>query len=269
MIIPQNLYGIIGWPLGHSLSPLLHNTAFQTLGLPCAYFSWPIPPDRLANFIQAFKLLKIMGCSITIPHKIAILPLLDSISEPAKQAGAVNTLVWRNNGLHGENTDIAGFLAPLKNIAVEKMNILLLGAGGAARAVAVGLFLRHCKNVIVTSPGDKRQFPLAEEFGFEAIPWNQREQRDCNFIINATPMGMSGKLMDECPYNFTAAPGSIAYDLVYNPLETKFLETAANHGWTTISGLEMFYWQADAQFRLWTGLELPETSRQALENALK
>lgn len=271
MIIPKKLFGIIGWPIGHSLSPLVHNAAFQELELPCAYFAWQIPPDGLSGFIQATRLLEIMGCSVTIPHKITVIPMLDSLAEPARICGAVNTIVWRDGGLHGENTDIAGFMAPLKDIRVEEMEILLLGAGGAAHAAAAGLFLRHCEKVQITSPGNVRQFQLAEKFGFKAIAWDDRYKHEAALVINATPIGMTGKLAGKTPYDFARQPpgGSIAYDLVYNPLETRFLAEAAAKGLKTISGLEMFYWQADAQFRLWTGLTLPEKSRKILETALE
>lgn len=269
--MPQSLYGVTGWPLGQTLSPLIHNTGFQTLGLPGVYMAWPVPPEGLKTFLDGMRLLGIQGCSVTIPHKIAVLEYLDSVSEQASMAGAVNTLFWRDGELCGENTDVAGFMAPLEDIGIELMDILVLGAGGAAHAAAAGLRLAGCRNVRVTSPGNQRQFPLAERFAFTPVHWQDRHARPAELVINATPMGMTGRLLNESPYDFAKAPlagKGWAYDLVYNPLRTRFLAEAEAAGRRTISGLEMFLGQGNAQFRLWTGHNLPAASRIALNTAL-
>ena len=133
------LYGVTGWPLGQSLSPLLHNTGFQALRLPAAYARWEVPPEKLPAFVESVRLLHIRGCSVTIPHKVALTPLLDAVSPLARQVGAVNTLYWQDDALCGHNTDVAGFLAPLAGLPLDRGDALLLGAGGAARAVAAGL----------------------------------------------------------------------------------------------------------------------------------
>lgn len=271
-LIPQDLYGVIGWPLSQSLSPLLHNTAFQALSLPSAYMAWPLPPEQLADFVENMTLYKAHGLSVTIPHKQAIMPFLKKISEGAKLAGAVNTLYWDNGQLCGDNTDVTGFLAPLGHLPLEEMDILLLGAGGAAHAVCAGLKLRHCSQVIVTSPGNKRQYDLAQRFGFQALPWDKRQEPKAQLIINATPSGMHGHEEAETPYDFAigpAAAGAMAYDLVYNPLQTRFLREAAAAGCRCISGLAMFLEQGAAQFRLWTGKDMPAEAKAAVEQALR
>ena len=111
--IPSSLYGVIGWPLAQSLSPLLHNTAFQALGIPAAYMLWELPPEKLPRFVDSMRLLGIRGCSVTLPHKVEILPLLDHRSERVELMGAANTLYWRDDRLCGENTDVTGFMHPL------------------------------------------------------------------------------------------------------------------------------------------------------------
>lgn len=337
--IPRALYGVIGCPLGHSLSPLLHNTGFQTLHIPAVYLRWQVRPEQLRDFVNAMRLLGIGGCSVTIPHKQAVMPLLDVISEQATLAGAVNTLSWRKAAepddasvtggvcddrppdgesargdvLCGENTDVAGFLAPLcaaENTAhpsgtpgargsaatasaatgddagpvaalfsprlppgfcLERASVLLLGAGGAAHAAAAGLRLRGCRAVWVCTPGDARHRPLAERFGFTPLAWAERHSVPADLVINATPLGMTGRFVAESPYDFALAPasaGAVAYDIVYTPVRTRFLREAARAGRACVNGAAMFLGQADAQFRIWTGRGLPLEAKIALASAL-
>jgi len=268
--LPTRLYGVLGWPLAQSLSPLLHNCGFQTLGIPSVYLRWEVPPQKLPAFMDSVRLLPISGCSITIPHKVSIMPLLDRIDETARLAGAVNTLFWEGETLCGSNTDVAGFLAPLEGMELTDAPILLLGAGGAARAIAAGLRLRGCRTVHVCTPSDTSHLPLAEEFGLTPLCWEQRYSMAARLVINATPLGMRGKHEDESPYDFSRAPcpNGLAYDIVYNPLETRFLREARATGRRCIGGHEMFYAQGDAQFRLWTGQPLPPAAQEALNNAL-
>ena len=270
--LPQELYGVIGWPLAQSLSPLVHNTGFRVLGIPAVYLRWEIPPERLGTFMDAVRLLPIRGCSVTIPHKQAIMPFLDVVSEAATLAGAANTLSWKDDALCGDNTDVAGFLAPLGSVPLERMDALLLGAGGAAHAVAAALRLRGCRQVRICTPGNNRHLELAERFGFTPVPWDERYAAPAGLVINATPLGMRGKHEGETPYDFALAPqvaDGIAYDIVYNPAETRFLREGAAAGRRCIDGVAMFFGQADAQFRIWTGQSLPEEAREALVAALK
>ena len=269
--IPQKLYGIIGSPLAQTLSPLIHNSGFQALGIPAAYFKWEISPDKLDNFMDALKILPIDGCSVTIPHKKAIMRYLDGASEMAAFAGAANTVFWREKELYGENTDMSGFLKPLENMDLAHADALILGAGGAAMAVAAALKIKGCQKARVASRSGYSQRELAERFNFQAIEWRDRYEKPASLIINCTPLGMKGKYEDETPYDFAMAEideSAVAYDLVYNPPETRFLREARQHGLASVSGLEMFYFQADEQFRLWTGRQLPRVSREKLCDAL-
>lgn len=272
VFMPKKLYGVLGWPLGHSLSPLIHNTGFQRLGLPGIYMKWEVRPADLAAFATSVRVLPISGCSVTIPHKIEIMPLLDRLEKTAELAGAVNTIFWRDGELCGENTDVAGFLCPLASLPLENLDIILLGAGGAAAAAAAGLSMRGCRSARICTPGNRRQIDLARRFGFEPIAWEERYSRAADLIVNATPLGMAGEHASESPYDFekrpTDPPG-IAYDIVYNPLRTVFLSRAAARGWRIISGEKMFFGQADAQFRRWTGQPLPAAARLALGQALQ
>ena len=276
------LYGVTGWPLGQSLSPLLHNTGFAALGINALYMKWEVPPHKLPAFVESVRLLNIRGCSVTIPHKVELLPLLDEVSPLAMRVGAANTIYWQGDRLCGENTDVAGFMAPLAGVPLAGADILLLGAGGAARAVAAGLVspAPHDRpaHIYVATPSDKSHLPLAEEFGLTPLLWHDRHEPAPLLVINTTPLGMRGKAEQDTPYNFSLAkplaPASdanatpLAYDIVYSPLETRFLREARAAGRRCISGLEMFFGQGDAQFRLWTGQGLPPESRHALEAAL-
>ena len=274
------LYGVTGWPLSQSLSPLLHNTGFAALGINALYMKWEVPPEKLPAFVESVRLLNIRGCSVTIPHKVGLLPLLDEVSPLAQRVGAANTIYWKGESLCGENTDVAGFMAPLAGVPLAGADVLLLGAGGAARAVAAGLVApaphERPARVFVATPSDKSHLPLAEEFGLTPLLWHDRHEPAPLLVINTTPLGMRGKAEDDTPYDFSlAAPcapagntATLAYDIVYNPLETRFLREARAAGRRCISGLEMFFGQGDAQFRLWTGQGLPPESRRALETAL-
>ena len=276
------LYGVTGWPLSQSLSPLLHNTGFAALGINALYLKWEVPPQKLPTFVESVRLLNIRGCSVTIPHKVELLPLLDEVSPLARSVGAANTIYWKGESLCGENTDVAGFMAPLGNEPLAGADVLLLGAGGAARAVAAGLVTTAPHNrparVFVATPSNKSHLPLADEFGLTPLLWQDRHEPVSMLVINTTPLGMRGKAEQETPYDFSQAtplaPANdahatpLAYDIVYNPLETRFLREARAAGRRCISGLEMFFGQGDAQFRLWTGQGLPPESRRALETAL-
>jgi|GEM_PF-230871 len=232
--IPASLYGVIGWPLAQSLSPLLHNTAFQALGIPAAYMLWELPPEKLPQFVDSMRLLGIRGCSVTLPHKVEILPLLDHRSERVELMGAANTLYWRDGRLCGENTDVTGFMHPLLERGLDPATpVLVLGAGGAARAVVCGLWLHGCRRIFVTTPSDRSHAPLVERFGVTAVPWAERHDVAASLLVNTTPLGMHGKAEDRSPYDFDRAPAPadggvpVAYDIVYNPLCTLFLRRPA------------------------------------------
>jgi len=267
--IPERLFGIIGHPLGHTLSPLVHNWGFARLGVKAAYMAFPTPPERLADLVAAVRALPVSGLSVTIPHKEGVMPLVDEITEQARLAGAVNTLFWKNGKLVGDNTDVDGFLAPLAARPRPK-SALVLGAGGAAKAVMAGLGMLGVKEVTVTNRHAERAEALARTFGAQPLDWEKRLEARADLVVNTTPLGMSGQDQARSPYTGHAwTPDQTAYDLVYNPARTTFLDEAQKAGAATIGGLEMFVGQAAKQFRLWTGKELPQDQaadlvRQAL-----
>ncbi|MDR1776930.1 MAG: shikimate dehydrogenase [Desulfovibrio sp.] len=274
--IPTALYGVVGWPLGQTLSPLLHNTAFQALGLPAVYLRWPIPPGGLPGFLESVRLLDIRGASVTIPHKIALLSLLDEVTEQAGLTGAVNTIYHDGAKVCGENTDVTGFLAPLADIDAPNADALLLGSGGAAHAAAAGLTLRRFRRVFIATPSDKNHLEPARRFSCTPVLWRERHDVPVDIVVNATPLGMCGAHENETPLDFkkfarpregSARPLTV-YDMVYNPLETRFLREARLAGHNCISGLSMFLGQGAAQFRIWTGEELPPAAFEALRTRL-
>ena len=275
--LPRALYAVTGWPLSQSLSPLIHNTGFQTLGIPAAYLAFPIAPRELEHFVQTVRMLHMGGVSVTIPHKETVIPLLDGITDRARQVGAVNTLFWtdaeHDQELWGDNTDIAGFLAPLTAMRMDfaAQTALVLGAGGAARAVVGGLALSGCRHIHITTPSNKSHLPLVQQFSATPVNWEDRHSVEATLVINTTPLGMHGSHEDESPWDFAKGalpPQAVAYDIVYNPLETRFLREARAHGLASITGREMFFAQGNAQFRLWTGMDLPDAARRALDHAL-
>lgn len=272
MTAPQKkLYGIIGHPLGHTMSPALHNSGFNMFSLQSVYMAFPTPPEKLADFMESFRSLPMYGASVTIPHKEAVMEYVDKITPRATTVGAVNTLYWEDDTLVGDNTDVLGFMAPLKGKRNTFKKALVLGAGGAAKAVLAGLQELGVSDITICNRTAQRAESLATLFNINAVAWDDRGSVDADLVINTTPMGMSGELVDETPYAAEMFQESgVAYDLVYNPLETTFLRTAKEAGWETIDGLHMFAAQGAEQFRLWTGKTIPhEHIRKLVSNLLR
>jgi len=270
----RRLFGIIGLPLSHSLSPLLHNSAFDQLQIPAVMLPWEILPEKLPQFIEAMRLLGIEGACVTIPHKEAVLPLLDELSPEARLMGSVNLIYRRGELLCGDNTDISGFVAPLKNEPnPAARRALILGAGGAARAVAAGLKSLGLEDLTISNRNPERAESLAETFGLKVVDWDDRRDVAADLIVNTTPLGLRGQLEEGTPYEaewfFSGGPQGLAYDVIYNPLTTRFLKEAEEAGWRSIGGLEMFLGQADRQFFTWTGQRLPQAAKQAVREHLE
>lgn len=259
VFIPRELYGIIGLPLDHSLSPLTHNWGFQNLGLDAVYLRWPLDPAQLADFVLAARTLPISGLSVTIPHKRSVLPLLDGCTDHAMRVGAINTAYWQKGLLWGENTDVQGFLSPLTPERWRSLDsVLVLGNGGAARAALVGLTDMDVRSVTVSGRSPERSAALAGEFGARHLAWEKRTDWRGDLLVNATPLGMAGAFEAMSPWPDVSLAGiKLIYDLVYNPLETKLILQGKAQGVPTLSGLEMFLGQACAQFFLWTKRSLP------------
>jgi shikimate dehydrogenase len=267
---PEKVCGIIGHPLGHSLSPALHNWAFTRAGLPMVYMRWDLAPEGLAEVMAAARRLPIWGLSVTIPHKEVVGAHLDAVSPTAREAGAVNTCFWRKGKFLGENTDVEGFVSPLKALSAEFDAAMVLGAGGAARAVLAGLKSLGVTDVRLCNRNPERARRLGEEFGVHVVDWEQRTDIGTDLVVNATPLGMRGDQENATAMPADAwKPSAVAYDLVYNPLETRFLTEAGQAGCRTVDGLEMFLGQGAAQFRLWTGKEMDrDAARTLLESLL-
>lgn len=264
-LLPSRLFGIIGHPLGHSLSPLLHNWGFGHFGVPGVYMAWPVAPGRVADFMTAVRVLGIEGVSVTIPHKAAVMERVDGMTDRARAVGAVNTLFWQDGKLWGENTDVAGFVAPLRDMGGLPDVALVLGGGGAARAAVAGLRELGVPGIFVSNRTAVRAEALARDFGVEWVPWEARAERAGGLVVNATPLGMLGDNVGRSPMPAGGVgQGAVAYDLVYNPHDTVFLRDAAAAGARVVPGLEMFFGQAVAQFRLWTGHTLPREQGMAL-----
>lgn len=279
---PFKIYGVVGFPLGHSMSPRLHTTAFQLLGLPGVLVPWSLEPEKLGAFMEAFRLLEIQGACVTIPHKRAVIALADQVSDLARAAGAANLLYWREGRLWADNTDVPGFLAPLRQPAgpfnpttaasldrplSAESSALILGAGGAARAVAVGLKSLGLTDIVVTDIAPAVAEDLAADFGLRACPWDGRREVRADLLVNVTPLGMLGRLEDQTPFPAQWLAGrrpGLAYDIVYSPFETRFLKEAKAAGWLTVNGLPMFLEQADHQFQAWTGQSLPDGAKEAV-----
>ncbi|WP_460138847.1 shikimate dehydrogenase [Salidesulfovibrio brasiliensis] len=260
-----NIHGIIGWPLGHTLSPALHNFGFRSLGIDATYEAWPTRPADLGAFMHRVREEGIRGVSVTIPHKRAVMEHLDELTYRAKSVGAVNTLFWEDGRLCGENTDISGLAEPLRKIGSLPESALILGAGGAARAAAAALRELGVSDVAVTNRTRSRADVIAHDFAVRAVDWEARMDAAPGLIINTTPLGMSGEMVDATPWEADRFPeGTVVYDIVYNPLRTKLLNEAEEAGCRIVEGLEMFLHQGLAQFRLWTGRDLDEAAAREL-----
>ncbi len=253
-------YCIIGQPLGHSLSPLFHTEAFKQLEYEGTFTACPLEADQVRSFVQDFRQGAHVGACVTIPHKQAVLELVDELTPRAKSVGAVNTLYMEGKVLWGDNTDVQGFLYPLLERRIPS-RAMILGAGGAARAIIVGLKqLRSAgmNRIFISTRDMAKAEALAEEFSLTAVAWEKRHTIKSPWLINTTPLGMQGPYEDESPFAQkhlvqNVEKHSLAYDIVYNPLETRFLREAAAAGWAVQDGLDMFVAQALEQEKIWLG----------------
>jgi 3-dehydroquinate dehydratase/shikimate dehydrogenase len=244
------------------MSPAIHNAAFAHLGLNKIYL--PFRVEDVVAFVESFKTIEVKGYSVTIPHKEAVAGALDEIDEMAQKIGAVNTVAERKGRLIGYNTDSSAAIASLTQAAGEGRKeallfgkrVVVLGAGGAARALVFGL--RQCgAKVTILNRTVKRAKRLAEEVGVEWGPLSEGSKIKMDILVNATSVGMYPEV-DEMPVGEGVFyPGLIVFDMVYNPLETRLLREAKEAGCRCITGLDMFVEQARQQFELWTGKEAP------------
>ncbi len=256
------VYGVIADPVRHSISPAVHNRAFQSKRIDAVYLPFLLPPAQLRDFFGFAETTPITGFSVTIPHKRKVLRYLDVVDPLARRIGAVNT-VWKRAGKwRGANTDAAGVLAPIgKHLRVNKSSVLIVGNGGAARGAACALSDAGAKISVVGRNPDRVRL-LARSCGGEGISKEQALGGHFDVLVHATPLGMFPK-SDESFFN-DVIPADLVFDMVYNPLETKLIRQARDQGKEVICGLEMFVEQAVRQFEIWTGETAP---RAVMEKA--
>jgi len=256
--------GLIGWPVTHSISPAMHNAAFQVLGLDWSYELAPIPPDIVR---QSLRILRdeggFIGINVTVPHKQAVMPYVLP-DERARAIGAVNTIDFRTNT--GTNTDVVGLIDDLKahGIELSDTNVIVLGAGGAARAAVYGLAREGAYITVVNRTPQKAQVMLADLEISAGIrntsvkTLDEAAEMDVSLIVNCTSVGMWPKV-DESPWieGVPIPKGVTVYDMVYRPERTRFMREAETHGGQAIGGLGMLVRQGVAAFTLWTGQSAP------------
>jgi len=272
-----NVVTLLGHPVEHSLSPRIHNTAFRAQGVNAVYVATPVRPAAIEEAVDGLRAMQFLGANVTVPHKEAVRPLLDEVSDRAAAVGAVNTIVRVErddapDGLRGDNTDVEGFLTPLKEQmgeALEGARMVVFGAGGAARAVVYGLLDRYAPErlTLVARRPEQAEALAADLDGYDAadalrvstFDGAASAVRNSRLLVNATPLGMAPDHSDRTPWpeatDFT--PDHIAYDLVYHPEETRFLCEAEAQGATTVGGLTMLVEQAAASYRQWTERPMP------------
>ncbi|WP_409178229.1 shikimate dehydrogenase [Brevibacillus fortis] len=273
------LVGLFGHPVSHSQSPMMHNTAFSETGLGFAYAAFDVEPENLEDAVAGIRALGLKGINVTIPHKVAIMPMLDEIDPLAKRIGAVNTVVSRDGRLIGYNTDGMGYVRSLveeTGIVLEKQVVTMVGAGGAARAVAFTLAEQGVKEIRIINRSRERAAVLAEHVG-TIVPTKIVEQgegaaaiADSSLLINTTSIGMLPNVQETPVPAEWLHSGLTVSDLIYNPLETRLLKEARGIGATVHSGIGMFVNQGALAFELWTGERAPtEVMREVVLQQLK
>jgi len=255
------LAGVMGWPVAHSLSPRLHGYWLQHYGIDGAYVPLPVRPERLGSALRALPDLGFAGCNLTVPHKEAALGALDEVAEDARRIGAVNTILVRADGsLYGWNTDIEGFaqslIAALPEWSIAGKHAVVLGAGGAARAVVAAVQNLGAEEVVILNRTRERAEALATDLGeaIRPLSWERRSEAlsQAALLINTTTLGMLGKP----PLSIDLAPlptDAVVADIVYAPLETPLLAEARLRGHRIVDGLGMLLYQAVPGFEAWFG----------------
>ncbi|TAE60840.1 MAG: shikimate dehydrogenase [Nostocales cyanobacterium] len=281
----SKLLGVIGDPIEHSLSPVMHNAALSKLGLDYVYLPFPIAPENLEVAIAGFAAVGVVGFSVTIPHKQAIIPLLSEISPVAEAIGAVNTVTRQGDRWVGTNTDVEGFIAPLQTTYQQNWSqkqAVILGNGGAARAVVAGCIQLGFSEVHLVGRNKNKLDEFRQSWHnspfvnkFEVHAWEELSNliSQANLLVNSTPVGMYPHV-DNSPLSAAEMANlptdAIAYDLIYIPKPTKFLHLAEQQGAIAIDGLEMLVQQGAAALKIWLQRDnVPvDEMRQALKNHL-
>lgn len=271
------LYGVIGHPVTHTLSPQLHNTGFNALGLEAVYLPFPVHPDQLQNAVRGMVALGVCGFNVTVPHKSAILPLLDEVSPLAQRIGAVNTVRISDGKLLGTNTDAPGFLRSLAPLDLELrgLRVGLLGAGGSARALLAGLSESGAAQIFVCNRTPERVAalisslqPFAPETEMVAVSLSALAAQPLELLVNTTSVGMDGVSAPADLERFREVRNVV--DIIYRPPQTPLLAQAQRLGVPHLNGLGMLLHQGTEAFSFWTGKVAPEAEmRRALDSALQ
>jgi shikimate dehydrogenase len=260
--------GLIGDPVAHSMSPAMQNAAFRRLDLDYAYVPFRVESSELGHAISAVRALHIRGLNVTIPHKLAVMPLLDRLDDLATRIGAVNTIVNDGGLLTGYNTDAPGFLQPLRQRRFEPSGkrVLILGSGGAARAVAFALMDGGATLTILNRTANRARelaAQLSSQFGGQVTGGLLDNQNlaagvgGADLVVNTTSVGMGGVSSGTPLPSELLRPGLVVYDIVYNPVRTRLLREAETAGCVTVSGIDMLAWQGALAFERWTGRSAP------------
>ncbi len=275
--------GLIGDPVEHSVSPAMHNAAFREKGLDFVYLPFRVKKEQLRQAIDGVRVLNIVGLNITIPHKVNVIPYLDELDPLAEKIGAVNTIVNSNGSLKGYNTDASGFLKALTGRGIEPRGkkVVILGAGGASKAVSFSLAERGADLVILNRELEfdwavELAGHLSRSFSIEvrALKLNEPNLKKAlagaDILVNTTSVGMSPR-RDESPVpKRLLKPGLTVFDIVYNPLKTRLLREAEASGAEVIPGLDMLAWQGALAFEMWTGVAAPfEMMREEITRLLQ
>ena len=280
----SSLVGLIGYPLGHTISPAFQQAAFDHHALPVEYRAWPTHPDLLESKVSSLRSREYLGSNVTVPHKERVAGLVDRLDAAAAAMGAVNTIVRENGSLTGYNTDAYGFITSLKEMGgfdPRGKRAVLLGAGGAARAAVFALAEEGVSSLVIANRTLERAKSLAADLGHTipdvaAVPLGgpglEQAAADADLIVNSTSVGMQGG--DAGPVSPLRAalipPSALVYDMVYNPARTPLLEEAADAGAACLGGLPMLVYQGAGAFERWTGLDAPvEVMFKAAEEALE
>ncbi len=275
---PYKLAGVMGWPVAHSRSPVIHGHWIRELGLKGNYVLLPVQAEHLGDAVRGLRALGFAGCNLTIPHKVAAMPLMDRLDPLARRIGAINTIVVEADGtLSGYNNDAYGFIQSLLDAQpdwrADAGPVTVLGAGGAARAVLVALAERGAKEIRLCNRSLDKAQALATEFGgpIRAYPWEQRAEAldGCALLVNTTSLGMKGQ--EALELSLTRLPQqALVCDVIYVPLETPLLAAARERGNATVNGLGMLLNQARPAFHRWFGMmpEITPELRRMIEATL-
>ena len=260
---PYKLAGVMGWPVAHSRSPVIHNHWIGEHDLRGAYVLLPVQPERLETALRALTVLGFAGCNLTIPHKVAALGVVDHVDALAQRIGAINTIVVEADGsLTGRNTDGFGYIQSLRDVQpfwrADAGPAVVLGAGGAARAVIVGLMDSGATEIRLTNRSWAKAHDMAQEFGAPvcAIPWEERHDTlaEAALLVNTTSQGMHGEAALDLRLDLLPQQALVS-DIIYVPLETPLLAAARLRGYATVNGLGMLLNQARPAFEAWFGVQ--------------